>query len=240
MEQALAPSDLTALHEKVDLLTAQVQMLTDQARAASRRQAEREELMQDVIPIADQAVQIVIEQLEDVQEYVNLCDLVRLAKRLLRSGQNFDKALDRLESLMDLAQTVGPLTDSAFQKATDALESAEQKGYFAFARGGAQVVDNVVASFSEEDVKLLGENIVLILNVVKDLTQPQILGAIQNIIAASENELRQPIDTSLRSLLGQMRDPDVRRGLVLTMRVLRVIGAEAAGTDRTVDPSINK
>ncbi len=229
MEQTLAPSDLDALHEKLDLLTAQVQVLTDQARAAARWQAEREELMQDVIPIADEALQLVTEQLEEVQEYVDLCDLVRLVKRLLRSGRNIDRMLDQLESLLDLAQTLGPLTDSAFQKATDALQSAEQRGYFAFARGGAEVVDNVVASFGEEDVKLLGDNIVLILNVLKDVTQPQILSLVQNIIAASEAELKQPIDTSMRSLLGQMRDPDVRRGLVLTMRVLRVIGAQAAG-----------
>lgn len=228
MEQALAPSDLTALHEKVDLLTAQVQVLADQARADARRQAEREELMRDVIPIADQAFELVTEQLEEVQEYINLCDLVRVAKRLLRSGRDVDRMLDRLESWADLAQTVGPLADSAFQKATDALQSAEHRGYFAFARGGAQVAENVVASFSEEDVKLLGDNIVLILNVVKDMTQPQILNLIQNIIAASEAELKQPINTSARSLLGQMRDPDVRRGLVLTMRVLRVIGAQAA------------
>ena len=229
MEQALAPSDLTALHEKLDLLAAQVQVLTDQARAAARRQAGREELMQDVIPIADEALQLVTQELEEVQEYIDLCDLVRLVKRLLRSGRNLDRMLDQLESLMDLAQTVGPLTDSAFQKATDALESAERRGYFAFARGGAQVVDNVLASFDEQDVRLLGENIVLILNVVKDMTQPQILSLVQSIIAASEAELKQPIDTSTRSLLGQMRDPDVRRGLVLTMRVLRVIGAQAAG-----------
>jgi uncharacterized protein YjgD (DUF1641 family) len=228
MEQALAPSDLNALHEKVDLLTAQVQVLADQAQAAARRQAEREELMQDVIPIADQALELVTEQLEEVQEYINLCDLVRLGKRLLRSGRNLDNMLDRLESLMDLAQTVGPLTDSAFQKAADALQSAEQKGYFGFARGGVKVVDNVVESFGEEDVKLLGENVVLILNVIKGMTQPQILGLVQNIIDASEKELKQPVDTSYRSLLGQMRDPDVRRGLVLTMRVLRVIGAQAS------------
>jgi uncharacterized protein YjgD (DUF1641 family) len=233
VEQALAPSDLNALHDKVDLLTAQVQVLADQAQADARRQSEREELIQDVIPIADQALELVTEQLEEVQEYINLCDLVRLTKRLLRSGRNLDNMLDRLESLIDLAQTVGPLTDSAFQKAADALQSAEQRGYFGFARGGAQVVDNVVASFGEEDVKLLGDNIVLILSVIKGLTQPQILSAIQNIIDASEKELKQPVDTSYRSLLGQMRDPDVRRGLALTMRVLRVIGAEAAGNPST-------
>ena len=229
MERTIAASDLVALHEKLDLLAGQVQILTEQARSASRRQAERDELLQDVIPIADEALQLVTVQLEEVQEYVDLCDVLRLVKRLLRNGRNIDKMLDQLESLMDLAQTVGPLTDSAFEKATDLLQSAERRGYFALARGGARAADNVVTSFSPEEIEQLGDNVVPLVNVMRDVTQPQVLNLVHEVISKSEVELAQPIDTSLRSLLSQMRDPDTRRGLVLTMRVLRVIGAQAAG-----------
>ena len=229
MEQALAASDLAALHEKLDLLAGEVQTLTEQARFASRRQAERDELMQDAIPIADEALQLVTRQLEDVQEYIDLCDLLRLVKRLLRNGRNIDKMLDQLESLMDLGQTIGPLTDSAFEKATDLLQSAEQRGYFALARIGGRAVDTVVTSFSPEEIEHLGDNVVPLVNVVRDVTRPQVLNLVHDVILQSEVELAQPIDTSLRSLVGQMRDPDTRRGLVLTMRVLRVIGGQAAG-----------
>ncbi|MFH0914856.1 MAG: DUF1641 domain-containing protein, partial [bacterium] len=150
-----------------------------------------------------------------------------LLKRLLRNARNIETMLDQLESLMDLAQTVGPLTDSAFEKATDVLQTAEQKGYFAFAKGGARVVDEVITSFDQEDIEQLGDNVVLMLNVIKDMTQPQILGFVRTVISESETALAEPVDTSLRSLVGQMRDPDVRRGLTLTMRLLRVIGAQA-------------
>jgi len=47
-------------------------------------------------------------------------------------------------------------------------------------------------------------------------------------VANVELEVEKPVNTSLPALLGQMRDPNVRRGLVLTMRALRVIGAQAA------------
>lgn len=214
------------LNQKIDLLTSQVQLLTEQAQRADRERQDRAELIRDVMPIVNDAFRLTVAQLEEVQEYVELDDLLRLLKRLLRNGRNIDRMLDQLESLMDLAQTVGPLADSAFQKATDLLQTAEHKGYFGFVRGGMQIADNVVTSFSEDDVKKLGENIVLILNVVKDLTQPEIMNLIRNIVSGVEDEVAKPVNTSLPALLGQMRDPNVRRGLALTMRVLRVVGSQ--------------
>ncbi len=138
MEQALAVSDLAALNAKLDELSAQVAFLAEQARDTARRQQERAELIHDLLPIANDAVGLVTEQLDEIQGYVDLSDLLRLLKRLLRNGRNLDRMLDQLESLMDLAQTVGPLSDSIFEKATDVLQAADQKGYFALATGGAR------------------------------------------------------------------------------------------------------
>jgi uncharacterized protein YjgD (DUF1641 family) len=224
MDQAL-PS-VVELNQKLDLLIAQVQYLTEQAQAAERGRQERAELLRDLTPVVNDGFRLATEQLEEIQEYVDLGDLLRLVKRLLRNGRNLETMLDQLESLMDLVQTVGPLTDSAFGKAVDLLAAAEHRGYFAFARGGMQIADNVISSFTEDDVKRLGDNVVLILNVVKDMTQPEIMGLVRNIVANVEVEVAKPVSTSLPALFGQMRDPNVRRGLALTLRVLQVIGRQ--------------
>ena len=215
------------LNQKLDLLTAQVQFLTEQAQAAERGRQERGELMRDLMPIVNDAFRITTEQLEEVQEYVDLGDLLRLFKRLLRNGRNIEAMLDQLESVMDLVQTIGPLTDSAFGKAVELLSEAERKGYFAFAQGGMKIADTIVTAFSQDDVAALGDNIVLILNVVKDMTQPQIMSFIRTLVAAAEQAVAKPIDTSLLALLRQINDPVVRRGLTQTMRVLRVVGAQS-------------
>lgn len=218
---------LVALNEKLDALSRQVAYLTEQAQRAERERQAREELMRDLTPIVNDGFRLATEQLEEIQEYIDLGDLLRILKRLLRNGRNLEAMLDQLESLMDLAQTVGPLTNAAFEKATDLLHNAEQRGYFAFAAGGARIVDNIVTSFTEDDVRRLGDNIVLILNTVKDMTQPEILSLVRTIISQTEAEVTRPVDVSLLALLGQMRDPNVRRGLALTMRVLRVVGEQA-------------
>ena len=147
MDQALLE-----LHEKLDLLTTQVAYLTEQTQRAERERDARAELMRDLTPIVNDAYRLTVEQLEEVEQYVSLDDLLRLVKRLARNGRNIEKMLDQLESVMDLAETVAPLSDAAFSRAVNELATMERKGYFAFARGGWQILDNIVTSFGEDDV----------------------------------------------------------------------------------------
>jgi len=205
-----------------------VAYLAEQAQRAERQREERSELMRDLTPIADQAYHMAIEQLEEVQEYIDLGDLLRLLKRLARNGRNLETLLDQFESVMDLTQTIGPLTDEAFGKAVATLADMEHKGYFTFARGGRRIADNIVTSFTAEDVNRLGDNIVLILNTIKDMTQPEIMNFVRSTLLVAEREVEKPVDISYRGLLKQVRDPAVRRGLALTMRVMHVVGAQAA------------
>jgi uncharacterized protein YjgD (DUF1641 family) len=230
---------LVELNQKIDDLTTQVAYLTEQTQIAERQRADRAELMRYLTPVANEAFRLSVEQLEEIQEYVELSDILRLVKRIARNGRNFEKMLDQLESLMDLVGTVGPLADEAFGKAVDELTELESKGYFGFARGGMQIMDNVVTSFSEEDVNRLGDNVVLILNTVKDMTQPEIMNFVRNTLLVAEKEIEKPVDISYMGLMRQMRDPEVRRGLALTMRVLHVVGAQAAGNGNGTDSGIN-
>jgi uncharacterized protein YjgD (DUF1641 family) len=221
------------LNQKIDALTTQVAYLTEQAEIAERQRADRAELVRDLTPIANEAFRLSVEQLEEIQEYVELDDLLRLVKRVARNGRNFEKMLDQLESVMDLTETVGPLANEAFGKAVDEMTELERKGYFGFARGGMQIMDNVVTSFTEEDVNRLGDNVVLILNTVKEMTQPEIMNFVRNTLLVAEQEIDKPVDISYLGLMRMMRDPEVRRGLALTMRVMHVVGAQAGGNGKT-------
>jgi uncharacterized protein YjgD (DUF1641 family) len=151
MKQALAVPDIAELSQRLDQVSAQLQYLTEQAQAAARRQEARAELMHDALPLANDAFELITEQLEEVQGYVDLDDLLRLLKRLLRNGRNLDKMLDQLESFMDLAQTVGPLADDMFAKTTDLLEKAEQKGYFGAAKAAARALDGLVEMLGKDE-----------------------------------------------------------------------------------------
>jgi uncharacterized protein YjgD (DUF1641 family) len=113
-------------------------------------------------------------------------------------------------------------------KATAVMEDLERKGYLVFAQGGLKMIENVVTSFNQEDVNRLGNNIVLILNTIKDMTQPEIMTFVRNTLLVAEKEIEKPVDISTFGLIRQMQDPAVRRGLALTMRVMHVVGSQAA------------
>jgi uncharacterized protein YjgD (DUF1641 family) len=227
-EVTLAEPMLAELNSKIDALTAQLSYLTEQAQLAERGRQERAELISDLTPIANDAFRIAVRELEEVQQYVDLGDLLRLLKRLARNGPNIELLLDQMESLMDFAATMGPLADNAFAQAVDLLQQAEQKGYFGFAREGMRIADNVVTSFTEDDVKALGDNVVLILQTVKSMTQPEIMNLLGNTVRSLDGEPLQPSDYSYRALLSQLREPEVRRGMAVALRMLQNVGAQDA------------
>ena len=225
---------LDELNKKIDNLNTQVAYLSEQAQFAERQRLERSELVRDITPLANQAFNLAIEQLEEIQENIDLNDLLRLVKRLLRNGRNFEKMLDQLESLAGLMETVGPLANDAFGKAVDITADMEAKGYFTFTRGGIRVMDSIVKSINEEDLNALSENIGLVLNVVKQISQPEVLNFAKNTLGEVRQEVQKPVDSSYTGLMRQMRDPAVRRGLALTLRILQVIGKQAASTNVSV------
>jgi uncharacterized protein YjgD (DUF1641 family) len=201
---------LQELNQKIDLLTTQVAYLSEQAQLVERQRLERAELVRDITPLVNQAFELTVEQLEEVQEYIDLEDLLRLFKRVLRNGRNLEKMLDQLEGLADLIETLSPLADDAFGKAVDIMAGLEEKGYFGFARGGVKLMDNIVSSLSEEELNQIGV-------------------FSSNALTEAKGEIGKPVDVSYMGLLKQLRDPSVRRGLVLTLRIMQVIGNQAAG-----------
>ena len=221
-------ASMLELNQKIDALTAQVAFLAEQAQIAQREREERVELMETVMPIAKDALRLATNELVEVQEYLELEDLIRLLKKAIRHGPQFEMLLDQIDTVTDLIDVLGPIPREGVDKITAIFAELERKGYFAFGRSGMRMAENVVSAFTEEDVDRLGDNLVLILNTVKDMTQPEIMNFIRTTVANAEREIEKPVNTSLGAIIGQMNDPAVRRGLALTLRVLKVVGEQAA------------
>ncbi len=219
MDQTLA---LEELNRKVDTLTTQVDFLAEEARVEQRRRQEWDELKSDLTPVASEVYQLSVRQLDEIENYVQLEDIIRVSKRLMRNTRNIEQMLDQLESLADLTREFGPISDGVFLSVMTRLDEMERKGYFAFLQGGMEIMDQIVTNFSEEDVRQLGENIVLILETVKEMTQPEIM----TLLSSSAHVIREddvPEDVSMFAILRQLNDPAVRRGLAKTLNVLKTV-----------------
>jgi uncharacterized protein YjgD (DUF1641 family) len=133
---------------------------------------------------------------------------------------------ERRRGFEELFDDVAPLGIDVFAALVARLAQLEQRGYFEFARSGAGVLDEVVTSFTEADVRQLGENIVLILDTIKEMTQPEVMLMLRRTVHTVRAE--GDGDVSMFKLMRQFRDPAVKRGLARLLAMLRSMGAEPA------------
>lgn len=129
----------------------------------------------------------------------------------------------RMESFDDFMEDLGPIAHGALGIAQRQMSRLEQDGILAFANEVAQVGRTVATSFSPDDVRLLGENVVGILETLRNLTQREVL----DVADKAADALTRPADgkpAGTLKLLRAMRDPEVRRGLSILLGVLRELG----------------
>ena len=214
------------LTDKIDRLTAQVEFLTEEALAAKARRREWDELKADVTPLFGEMYSYAARELAEVEPYVSIEQVAHLVKRLMRNTGTIEGMLDQLESFSELVEDVSPLTGDAFVRLMELLDGLERRGYFDFAKSGLGVIDNIVTSFTPEDADALGENVVLIIQAIREMTQPELMLMLRNT-ASSVRGQEIPEDISLFGLIKQMRDPAVKRGLARALSALRTVSGES-------------
>lgn len=222
-----AEGSLASLHSKVDRLTEIVE-------AQERRQQELEELKRDLMPIANHAIKLSIDELAEIGTEFQVEDLLHLLKRLLRSTDLLLRMLDQMEALSAAGDEAQILGKQVFGQIVESLDRLERKGYFDFARGGAYVADQIMRQFSEEDVRALGDNVVLILNTVRNLTQPEIMQLTNHAVDALRVEPDEPAESaSMWQLVRAFGDPQVRRGAARLLQLVKSLGEPRDGVAQT-------
>lgn len=229
---AVAPERTT--DERLDLLVDQVAQMADEMRHQRLQREQWADLVADSSPVVSGAFDMMTRELETLSADVSVEDAVALARTLARAIPTMEALLRQVEALNALAGDIVPLATPAMATLTSTLQALDDKGYFAFAQGGAGIVDKVVTSFTEEDVEALGDNIVLILNTVKEMTQPEVMTLLQRTALTAQDVDDEFADApSMFALLKQMRDPQTRRGLGRVMTMLRTVGAEQSASETT-------
>jgi uncharacterized protein YjgD (DUF1641 family) len=232
MTTAMAPADrMVELERKIDVLTEQVGLLAEEATSRRRQREQYEELLADVTPLAGEAMAVATRQLEELRSRGDLANLVHLMTRLVEVAPTLDRMLVVVDSLSELSADAMPLTSDAMALASDRLSELNRRGYFEFATAGFGVVDRVVTNFSKDDVEQLGDNVVTMLETVKELTQPEMLALIQHMIDGLQRQKTAITDESAEppsmwALARKLRDPDVRKGIARALNTLAAVSAE--------------
>lgn len=218
-EQTVLADRFEALDRKLDLVLAEID-------AIRRVRREFEELKEDLSRVGKDAFRTAVIEMDEVAPFVSTGDFAALAKRLLRNVNTLNEVLGQLESAREFVEDATPLGRQLFSDGLAKLDELDRKGYFAMAREIQRALDNVVASFSVEDVRLLADNLVAILQTVKNLTQPGMLQAINNAVDVYKQiDFDTMEEYSLWRAFREANKPEMRRGLGFLIVFLRNLSA---------------
>jgi uncharacterized protein YjgD (DUF1641 family) len=208
--------DLALLHQKIDYLTEQIE-------AQKQRQQELDALKNDLMPIANHMIKLSIDELAEISRDFQLEDLLFLLKRLLRNTHSLIDLLDRLESATDLIDDANYLGKEVFTSTIATLDRLERDGYFDFMREIWNILDRIVHELSPEEFQALGDNIVMSITTMRNLTQPEILSLANNAVNAISNGKGLDKAPSLFALMRELSNPQVRKGLARMINLVKAL-----------------
>ena len=198
---------IAELNQKVDTILEYV----NQQRLKSQAM---DDLVADASIIGKDIYDTTVKALDDHEVVIDPDQLRELGIRLTQNIGNFVAILDTLGSILDLMRDAGPIANEMAIDATRKLHEFEKKGYFEFIRELGQIVDNIVTHYGVEDVRLLADNVVAILDTVKNLTQPEMLKSVDNAVKVFASLETEGIPQySLFRVMREMNKPEMKRAL---------------------------
>lgn len=156
--------------------------------------------------------------------------LASIDARLGALGTQVAYLVERQRRVEELVDEMTPIARAMMDAGGEKLGAMEQKGWFTFGREAWRVLERVVESYGEDDVRQLGDNVVQILDTVRNLTQSDVL-AMANEATDALHEADQSEPMSVLGVMKASRDEDVQRGMAVAMGVLRRIGRASRETE---------
>ena len=196
---------IVELNQKVDTILEYVNQQRLKSQAI-------DDLIADVSIIGKDVYDSTVQALDDREVRLEPDELRELAIRLAQNVGNFNTMLDTLGSAMDLLKDVGPIANEVIIDTTKKLHEFEQKGYFEFLKEIGAIIDKIVTHYGINDVRMLGDNVVTILDTVKNLTQPEMLKSIDTAVKVFSNmETENVPEYSIFRVMREINKPEMKR-----------------------------
>lgn len=198
---------IAELNQKVDMILEYVNQQRLKSDAI-------DDLIGDASIIGKDVYDSTVKALDEHEVVLEPDELRELGIRVAQNVGNFNAMLDTLGSAMDLMRDVGPIANEVIIDTTKKLHEFEQKGYFEFLREFGHIVDNIVTYYGVEDMRMLSDNVVAILDTVKNLTQPDMLKSVDNAVKVFANlEMEDIPEYSIFKVMREMNKPEMKKAL---------------------------
>lgn len=215
------------IQKQIDEINRKLDLILEEVIFQKRNREATEDLLTDLSIVGKDVFNTAVVELDKAGIELQSETVSGLFIRLLRNLDNINELLDTIESVNDFLKDAAPILRQAGLDAIHKLHELEKKGYFEFLSELSRVLDNIVQGFTAEDVRLLADNIVTILNTVKNLTQPDMLAAINNAVRIYKSiEIQDVPEISLWKALRELNSPEMRKALGFLITFLKNLTKE--------------
>ncbi len=228
------------LQAKLDEINRKLDFILNEIDHQRKHREEMEDLKADLNRVAKDIYLTALDELEEVHDYLKTGDVFHLFKKILRNINNLTKLFEQIENLRDFVEDFGPISREMAIDFMYKLDELDRKGYFDFLKETQRIFDNIVTSFTVDDVRALGDNIVTILNTIKNLTQPDMLQAVNNALNVYKKlDIDVEENISLIKLIKELNHPETKKALYFGLQFLKSLSTLNQNGSGLI-PALNK
>jgi len=202
------------INERLDKLEGKIDLLLEYVNQQRLNTSVVEDLASDLGIIGKDFYDTAVEELDKRQVEIDPSELTDLLISFMRNIGSFKVVMNTFEMVIDLTKEIGPIAIEVIIDFTKKLAVLEEKGYFEFVKDIGPIIDNIIMGLKPQDMKDLADNIMLILNTVKDITQPNMLKSIDNAVKMYASIETENIPSySIWRLMKEMNSPEMKRAI---------------------------
>ncbi len=216
------------MQEQIDAMNRKLDLVLEEIQAQREIRKNVSDLSADLYNVGKDMFGSAVTELDNAGVEIDGEAVKVLLLKVIRNIDTLNELFDMLESGYDLIRDVSPILHQIGLDGIKTMNELEKKGYVDFFKESGKIIDNIVTHFSTEDVGLLAENIVTILETVKNLTQPEMLSAINNgLVVYKSLDVNHIPEYSLFKAMRAMNSPELRKGLGFMITFLKNIATES-------------
>jgi uncharacterized protein YjgD (DUF1641 family) len=130
-----------------------------------------------------------------------------------------------MENFFDLWNSMEPLMKSMVPNLINYLDNLEQKGVFRTYAAMLEVRAKVAQHYPSEEIAVMGDGFVVLLSLLKKLSQPEMIGFIDKLMDLPLGvNLQAAKPVGVMGLLSAMGKKETRQGLGVALELTKALG----------------
>jgi uncharacterized protein YjgD (DUF1641 family) len=208
-----------------ELILMKLENIESQIEPVIRFSKSISELKDDLIPLQTSAFKTLTSELQEIEAGFQLEDFLALIKQTLRRTNDLIFALRQLSNIAELARDIEPLLKSGVPQMIAYLDQLEQRGVFRVLKATLDIRAKVAEAYDAEDINQIGDALVGLLGVTKQLSDPKAKEFIEKMAnLPSHVDLERCKKVGPFRLASAMCDTEVKEGLGVLIELAKAMG----------------